>query len=68
MTDRVQKVYRGWNITVEGEGKMCSNFGFSITDPSGKTQNVSMGGENKQRALHRAREMVDMEVDFAAEE
>ncbi len=68
MKERVQDVYRGWNITVEGEEKMCSNFSFTVTDPSGKRQKVTMGGDNKQRALERAREMIDTEVAFATEE
>ncbi len=63
----IQDVYRGWNITVVGAEKLCSNFSFTITDPSGKAQNVAMGGDNEQRALERAREMIDMEVEFAAE-
>jgi len=68
MKEVVQDIYRGWNITVKSEEKMCSSFSFNITDPSGKTQNVTMGGENAQRALERAREMIDMELDFAADE
>lgn len=68
MKERMQDVYRDWNITVEAEDTLCAHFSFSITSPSGKTQKVSMGGDNKQRALERAREMVDMEVEFAAEE
>ncbi|NOR26698.1 MAG: hypothetical protein GQ542_20375 [Desulforhopalus sp.] len=68
MKEVIQDVYRGWNITVKAEQNKCSNYSFNITDPSGHTQNVAMGGENEQRALERAREMVDMEVDFAAED
>jgi hypothetical protein len=64
----VQDSYRGWNITVKAEQNMCSGFSFEITDPSGHSQNVSMGGDNEQRALERAREMIDMEVTFAADE
>jgi hypothetical protein len=63
----VQDLYRGWNITVKAEQNMCANFSFEITDPSGHTQIVTMGGDNEQRAMERAREMIDMEIDFAAD-
>ena len=35
------------------------------TAPSGHTQQVSMGGVNEQRAVERAREMIDMEIAMA---
>ncbi|MCP3890521.1 MAG: hypothetical protein GY702_16855 [Desulfobulbaceae bacterium] len=38
---------------------------FNITSPSGYTQYVSMGGITEDRAIERAREMIDMEIDFA---
>jgi hypothetical protein len=63
----VQDMYRGWNITVKAEEQLCSNFSFEITDPSGHSQIVTMGGENEKRALERAREMIDMEYDIAGE-
>jgi hypothetical protein len=47
---------------------MCSNFSFDITNPSGKTQKVSLGGDNEQSVLGRARDMIDMEIEFAAED
>ena len=68
MKEFIQDVYRGWNITVKAEQNRCSNYSFNITDPSGQSQNVAMGGDNEQRALERAREMIDMEVEFAAED
>lgn len=68
MKDVIQNVYRGWNIEIKAEQNKCSNYSFNITDPSGHTQNVSMGGDNEQRALERAREMIDMEVEFATED
>lgn len=68
MKEVVQDIYRGWNISIKAEEQRCSNYSFSITDPSGQTQNVSMGGDNEQRALERARAMIDMEFDFAAED
>ncbi|WP_153305916.1 hypothetical protein [Desulfogranum mediterraneum] len=35
---------------------------FDITDPDGHCQHVSMGGDSEQRALERAREMIDLEL------
>ena len=65
MKEVMEETYRGWNISVNAEQAMCANFSFDITDPSGHTQSVRMGGDNEQRALERAREMVDMEINFA---
>ncbi len=62
----LEDTYRGWNIAIKADQNMCSSFSFDITDPSGKTQNVTMGGDNEQRALERAREMIDMECEYAA--
>ena len=67
MKEVMQETYRGWTISVKAEQALCSQYGFARTDPSGHQQNVKMGGDNKQRALERAREMVDMEIDFASE-
>lgn len=64
----VQDMYRGWNITVKAEEQLCSKFSFEITDPSGRSQIVTLGGDNEKRALERAREMIDMECDIAEEE
>ena len=60
MTDN----YKSWNITVTAKENLCAHFSFDITDPSGKTQHVKMGGESEQRAFERAREMIDMEIAF----
>lgn len=67
MKDVMQETYRGWNISVKANQELCAHFSFDITGPSGHRQNVKMGGDNEQRALERAREMVDMEIDFADE-
>ena len=67
MKNIMNDTYRGWNITVGAEHNMCSNFCFDITDPSGRTQHVPMGGDNEQRALERAREMIEMEIAFNSE-
>ena len=68
MNTTVNDTYRDWNITVNAEHNMCSNFSFDITDPSGRSQHISMGGDNKERALDRAREMIDMEIAFVKED
>ena len=60
--------YNGWGITVKEEQNMCAHFSFHITDPSGRTQHVKMGGESEQRALERAKEMIDMEISFQNDE
>jgi len=67
MKEVVQDTYRGWNIAVKAEKNMCANFSFQITDPEGRKQDVPLGGDNETRALERAREMIDMEMEFAAE-
>lgn len=56
--------YKGWQISVTEEKNMCANFSFDITDPQGHSQHVSMGGDDKQRAFDRAREMIDLEIAY----
>jgi hypothetical protein len=68
MKEVVQETYQGWNISVTAQQELCAHFSVDITDPSGHVQNVKMGGDNEQRVLERAREMVDMEIDFAGED
>lgn len=65
---QITDIYKGWNISVTAVKNKCANYSFDITAPSGYTQHVSMGGENEQRALERAREMIDMEIALADEE
>lgn len=60
--------YNGWSIAVKEGQNMCASFSFDITDPAGRTQHVTMGGENEQRAMERAREMIDMEIAFQSDE
>jgi hypothetical protein len=67
MKEVVEETYRGWNISVTAQQEQCAHFSFDSTDPSGHKQTVKMGGDNEKRALERAREMVDMEIDFAGE-
>jgi hypothetical protein len=59
------ETYNGWRIDISAEKALCSNFSFDVTDPSGKTQHVSTGGDTEKRALERARERIDMEIEFA---
>jgi hypothetical protein len=60
--------YKGWNISVTSEKNLCANFSFDITDPAGRSQHISLGGDNEGRALERAREMIDTELTLAADE
>ncbi len=68
MKKTLTDTYRGWNISVEKERNMCSNFRFDITDPSGQSLHNSLGGETARRAFERAREMIDTEISFTEEE
>jgi hypothetical protein len=63
-----QENYKGWSITVKEGKNLCAKFSFDITDPTGKTQHVTMGGENEQRAKERAQEMIDNEIAFQGDE
>jgi hypothetical protein len=60
--------HHGWNISVHPENNMCSNFSFDIISPEGEIKHVSLGGDNETRALERAREMIDMEIELSREE
>jgi len=66
MNNTTTDTYRGWSISVTAEKNMCANFSFDITSPSGHCQHVGMGGDSRQRAMERAKEMIDME--FALDE
>lgn len=68
MSKTTRDTYNGWGITVKEEQNMCAQFSFHITGPSGRTQHVKMGGESEQRALERAKEMIDMEISFKNDE
>jgi len=62
------ETYQGWTITTRAEENMCANYSFTVTDPAGRAHHVKMGGDNRQRARERAREMIDMELALRAEE
>ena len=68
MNSAIADIYKGWTVSVVAEKEKCANYSFDITSPSGYTQHVSMGGVNEQRAVERAREMIDMEIAMADED
>ena len=68
MKDTITDTYKGWNIAVTADANMCSSFSFDITSPSGHCQHVAMGGDTRERAMERAKEMIDMEFAVAETE
>lgn len=68
MNSAITDIYKGWAVSVTAGKNMCSNFSFAITSPSGHCQHVTLGGDNEERALERAREMIDMELALSSEE
>ena len=68
MNTTITDIYKGWTISVVAKDDKCSHFSFDITSPSGYSQNVPMGGITEQRAIERAREMIDMEIALADED
>lgn len=65
MSTTITNIYKGWTISVVAKEDQCSHFSFNITSPTGHSQNVPMGGITEQRAIERAREMIDNEIAFA---
>lgn len=65
MSTTITDIYKGWTISVTAKDNQCSHFNFDITSPSGYTQHIPMGGITEQRAIERAREMIDMEIALA---
>ncbi len=61
-------IYKGWSIAVTAKDKQCSQFSFDITSPTGYSQHIPSGGITEQRAIERAREMIDMEIALADED
>lgn len=68
MKSPITDIYKGWTISVTAEDNKCAHFSFDITSPSGYSQHVQMGGINEQRAVERAREMIDMEIAISEED
>lgn len=67
MKTTISDTYKGWAISVNAADNQDSHFSFDITSPSGYSQHVKMGGINEQRALERAKEMIDMEIAMTEE-
>ncbi len=67
MNPTITDIYNGWTISVTAKDNQCSHFSFDITSSSGYSQHVPMGGITEQRAIERAREMIDNEIAFADE-
>ena len=68
MPQTISDIYRSWKISVKARDEKCSHYSFDITSPSGTTQSVFMGGITAERAIERAREMIDLEISFADED
>ena len=68
MKTRISDTYKGWTISVNAADNQDSHFSFDITSPSGYTQHVPRGGIKEQRAIERAREMIDMEISLEGED
>lgn len=68
MNSTITDIYKGWSISVTATDNQCSHFSFDITSPTGYSQHVVMGGVNEQRAVERAREMIDMEIAMNEED
>ena len=68
MDKTISDIYKCWKISVTAKDEKCSHFSFDITSPKGFTQSVFMGGITAERAMERAREMIDMEISFADED
>lgn len=64
MNNLNSNTYKGWNISINECKEMCSRFSFDITDPCGKTSRVRLGGDSRMRAMERAMEMIDHEMNF----
>lgn len=68
MKTTISDIYKGWTISVTAADKQCSHFSFAITAPTGYSQHIPMGGITEQRAVERAREMIDMEIAMNEED
>lgn len=68
MKTPITDIYKGWTISVTAEDNMCAHFSFDIISPTGYAQHVSMGGVTEQRAIERAREMIDLEITLTDED
>ncbi|WP_461208695.1 hypothetical protein [Desulfocurvus sp. DL9XJH121] len=55
--------YRGWTILLRPTQEYCARFAMTLTSPEGKKKHFSAAGDTQAKALARAREVVDMEMD-----
>ncbi|WP_027369802.1 hypothetical protein [Desulfovermiculus halophilus] len=63
-----QTTYKGYTIELKEHQDKCSNYAFTISDPQGREiKNVPLGGEDKDSALGKAKEMIDFELEYAKE-
>ena len=67
MNTLASDTYKDWTIIVTSDNNLCSKYSFEIISPTGYCQQVTMGGDSEVRAMERARDMIDMELDFANE-
>ena len=68
MKTTISDIYKSWTISVTAADNQCSHFSFDINSLSGYSQHIPMGGITEQRAVERAREMIDMEIAMTEEE
>ena len=68
MKETKKESYKGWSFSVTAERNMCAKYSFDIADPAGHSQHVAMGGDSPERAMERAKEMIDMELAMADDE
>ncbi len=67
MIEQSTEEYRGWKIEIGKEDTLCSSYSFDIIAPSGNRQHVKMGGDTRERALERAKEMIELEQKIETE-
>lgn len=65
MENILSEEYKGWTISLTNKVNHCSNFSFDISSKDGETQHhVVMGGHTADDARKKAKEMIDMEINF----
>jgi len=55
--------YRGWIISLRPTREYCARFAMTLTSPDGREKHFSAAGDTQDKALSRARAVVDMEVE-----
>lgn len=59
----LREEYRGWTIQLRPHEEHCSRFAMTLISPEGKEKHFSAAGDTQDKALARARDVVDMEQD-----